>query len=291
MFKVTSKIMLKKIITEPLVHFLVIAILLFIIFEQANNDNDNSKIISVSEGRIEQIKQSFLTRWNREPLAKELENAMHHYAINEMYLREARSLNMDVGDKVIDRRLRQKIDFLIEDLVTTKEPTTPDLKQYYQKNIAKYQSLPMFSFQQIHLSIDVSEDELQQKIEFQKTLIAQGNTPQGELKLLPYQVNDKNALQIARVFGHNFSQQLTDAPLSDWFGPIESSHGVHFVSINQRKPATIKAFDTVKATVLTDWQYDNLQLAKASFEEQLLQSYTIEQAQYSVKQAEGGVSQ
>lgn len=283
--------MLKKIISEPLVHFLVIAILLFIIFEQANSENENPNTITVSQGRIDQIKQSFLTRWNREPLAKELENALHHYAINEMYLREARSLNMDVGDKVIDRRLRQKIDFLIEDLVTTKEPTTTELMQYYQKNITKYQSLPVFSFQQVHLSIDGNKEDLQQKIAQQKSLISQGLEPQGELKLLPYQVNKQNNIQIDRVFGSDFSKQLANAPLSSWSGPIESSHGVHFVLINQRTPASNKAFELVKSTVQTDWQYDNLQLAKASFEQQLLQSYTIDQAEYSAETMQGGVNQ
>lgn len=287
----TVFIMLKKFITEPLVHFLVIAILLFIIFEQGNSNNQNPNTITVSQGRIDQIKQSFLTRWNREPLAKELDNALHHYAINEMYLREARSLNMDIADKVIDRRLRQKIDFLIEDLVTTKEPTNTELMQYYQQNITKYQSLAVVSFQQVHFSIDGNKKELQQKIAFQKTLIAQGQTPQGELKLLPYQVNNQNTAQIIRVFGRNFSEQLTNAPLSIWSGPIESSHGVHFVLINQRTPITNKAFEAVKSTVQTDWQYDNLQLAKASFEEKLLQRYSIEQAQDSAETMQGGVSQ
>ncbi len=283
--------MLKNFITERLVHFLVIAILLFIIFEQGNSDNDNPNTITVSQGRIDQIKQSFLTRWNREPLAKELDNALHHYAINEMYLREARSLNMDVGDKVIDRRLRQKIDFLIEDLVTTKEPTTTELMQYYQKNITKYQSLPIFSFQQVHFSVDGDKVTLQQKINQQKALISQGHEPRGELKLLPYQVSNQNSLQINRVFGSNFSEQLISAPLSSWSGPIESSHGVHFVLLNQRTPASNKAFDVVKSAVQADWQYDNLQLAKASFEQQLLQSYTIEQAQYSAETTQSGVSQ
>jgi len=281
--------MLKKIISEPLVHFLVIAILLFIIFEQANSENEKPNTITVSQGRIDQIKQSFLTRWNREPLAKELDNALHHYAINEMYLREARSLNMDVGDKVIDRRLRQKIDFLIEDLVTTKEATTTELMQYYQKNITKYQSLPVFSFQQVHFSVDGNKDALQQKLAHQKALITQGLDPQGELKLLPYQINNQNSLQINRVFGSDFSEQLRGAPLSSWYGPIESSHGVHFVLINQRTSATNKAFEVVKSTVQTDWQYDNLQLAKASFEQQLLQSYTIERPKTEMMQ--GGVSQ
>ena len=269
--------MLKKFITEPLVHFLVIAISLFIIFKQLNAQDNNPNTITISQGRIEQIKQSFLARWNRAPLAKELENATRHYAINEMYIREARALNMDMGDKVIDRRLRQKIEFLIEDLVTTKEPSNGELMQFYQQYINKYQTQPILSFQQIHLSIDGNKDELQQKIALQKQLIEQGKDPQGELKLLPYQVTSKNVVQIDRLFGNSFSEKLLLAPLSSWSGPIKSSHGVHFVLIEQRSPSVNKAFESVKSTVLADWQYKNLQVAKASFEERLLKSYTIEQ--------------
>ena len=269
--------MLKKLITEPLVHFLVIAILLFIIFKQLNAQETNPNTITISQGRIEQIKQNFLTRWNRAPLAKELENATLHYAVNEMYIREARALNMDMGDKVIDRRLRQKIEFLIEDLVTTKEPSNTELMQFYQQHIENYQTQPLLSFQQIHLSIDGDHDELQQKIARQQLSIEQGKTPQGELKFLPYQVTNKNVVQIDRLFGESFSKKLINAPLSSWSGPIDSSHGVHFVLIEQRSPAVNTAFESIKSTVLADWQYKNLQSAKASFEERLLKSYTIAQ--------------
>ena len=269
--------MLKKFITEPLVHFLLIAVLLFIIFKQLNAEETNPNTITVSQGRIEQIRQNFLARWDRAPLAKELENATLHYAINEMYIREARALNMDRGDKVIDRRLRQKIEFLIEDLVTTKEPSNTELMHFYQQHIDKYQTQPVLSFLQIHLSIDGNQDELQQKIAQQTQLIEQGKIPQGELKFLPYQISNKNSVQIDRLFGNSFSKKLMLAPLSSWFGPIESSHGVHFVLIEQRSPAANKAFDSIKSAVLMDWQYENLKVAKASFEERLLKSYTIEQ--------------
>ena len=274
--------MLKKFITEPLVHFLVIAIILFFLFKQFNAEESNPNTIFVSQGRIEQIKQSFITRWSRAPLAKELENATRHYAINEMYIREARALNMDLGDKVIDRRLRQKIEFLIEDHATTKEPDTRELKQYYLQHIDKYKNQPVFSFQQIHLSTDGAEDELQQKISQQQALIAQGKAPQGEIKLLPYQLSQKSTIQIDRAFGANFSEQLSIAPLSQWSGPIKSSYGVHFVLVEQKIPANSKTFESVKPKVLTDWQYDNLQRAKANFEEELLKIYTIEQEPASV---------
>lgn len=268
--------MLKKIITEPLIHFLFIAIVFFIIFDRLNSDTTAANTIKVSEARIEQIRQSFLTRWNREPQPKELENAAQHFAINEMYLREARALSLDVGDKVIDRRLRQKMDFLIEDLVTAKEPTAEELMSYYQQNIANYQTMPIYSLQQVHISIDRTSEQLKQKIAQQLELINQGLPPQSEVTLLPAQINQKYSVQIDRLFGDGFSDKLNNYPLSTWSGPVLSTIGQHFVFIEQKQPATNKSFESVKQNVLKDWQYTNLQEAKASFEQKLQQNYTIE---------------
>lgn len=268
--------MLKKIITEPLVHFLFVAIVFFIVFERLNTDAATENTIIVSEARIEQIKQSFLTRWNREPQAKELDNAAQHFAINEMYLREARALSLDVGDKVIDRRLRQKMDFLIEDLVSAKEPTTEELMSYYQLNIEHYQTMPIYSLQQVHISIDRTPEQLKLKVDQQLALINQGLAPKSEITLLPAQINQKYAVQIDRQFGDGFSAKLNDYPLSTWSGPVLSTLGQHFVFIEQKQPATNKPFESVKQNVLKDWQYQNLQEAKASFEQKLQQSYTIE---------------
>ena len=38
------------------------------------------------------------------------------YAINEMYTREAKALGMDQGDAIIDRRLKQKMDYMLDDI-------------------------------------------------------------------------------------------------------------------------------------------------------------------------------
>ncbi|KGJ99588.1 peptidyl-prolyl cis-trans isomerase [Thalassotalea sp. ND16A] len=268
--------MLKKIISEPLIHFLLIAIVFFIVFDRLNNDSATANTITVSEGRMEQIRQSFLNRWKREPLPDELANAAQHYAINEMYLREARALGLDKGDKVIDRRLRQKMDFLIEDLVTAKEPTDEELQSYYQQHIENYQTLPIYSLQQVHISIDRSPEQLAQKINQQLALIEQGLPPTSEVTLLPNRIDHKYSLQIDRLFGDGFTDKLQDYPLSTWSGPVSSSQGQHFVFIEQRQPAANKPFESSKNKVLKDWQYQNLQQAKASFEQQLQQIYHIE---------------
>ena len=259
-----------------MVHFLAIALVFFIVYEQVNSGNTDDNTITVSSARVEQMKQSFLTRWNREPVAEELSNAAQHYALNEMYLREARALKLDIGDKVIDRRLRQKMDFLLEDLVTASEPSEEELNQYYRENISQYQHLPKLSFSQVHMSIDVSPEQLAENTAKQQQRIHDGLAPLSELTLLPQTLTQKSVVQIDRIFGSGFAQKLSEQPLNNWVGPIKSAQGQHFVFIETKEPATDIEFSLVKAKVEKDWQYQNLQKAKASFEQELLQSYNIE---------------
>ena len=89
--------MLKKIITEPLLHFIVISILFFAVYNILNPEKADQQTIIVSEGRVAQIKNSFIEQWKREPQAGELDNAIQAFAINEMYVQEARAANLHVG--------------------------------------------------------------------------------------------------------------------------------------------------------------------------------------------------
>lgn len=270
--------MFKKFLTEPLVHFLAIALVFFIVYEQVNSGNTDDNTITVSSARVEQMKQSFLTRWNREPVAEELSNAAQHYALNEMYLREARALKLDIGDKVIDRRLRQKMDFLLEDLVTAREPSEEELNQYYRENISQYQHQPKLSFSQVHMSIDVSPEQLAENTTKQKQRIRDGLAPLPELTLLPQTLIQTNVAQINRIFGSGFAEKLSEQPLNSWVGPIKSAQGQHFVFIEAKEPATDIEFSLIKAKVEKDWQYQNLQKAKTSFEQELMQSYQVDLA-------------
>ena len=126
--------MLKKIFSEPLLHFLFLSLLIFVAYDFLNPRQDDQQVIVVSEGRIAQINNSFRDRWKREPLPKELQEVIHAYAVNEMFIREAKALSLDVDDQVVDQRLRKKMNYLLEDLADANRPTEEALKQFYANN-------------------------------------------------------------------------------------------------------------------------------------------------------------
>ena len=267
--------MLKKILTEPLLHFIVISMLFFVAYEALNPQEPDNQVIVVSEGRAAQINKSFITRWNRAPLPTELENAIQGFAINEMYLREARALTLDVDDKVINRRLRQKMEFLLADTAANNEPTDEELKKFYQENSENYSSPLQYSLKQVLLSIDRAEEGLRQSLQQQNQRIQQGMAPEGDSSLLPSEVTLANHDQLARNFGETFANELESLELNQWQGPIKSAFGLHFVFLQARKTAMIKPFDSVKKSVLQDWQYENNKSYQKQYEQQLLERYKV----------------
>ncbi|NRB37155.1 MAG: peptidyl-prolyl cis-trans isomerase [Pseudomonadales bacterium] len=272
--------MFKRLLTEPLVHFLFIAILFFVVYDVLNPNEFTAQTVTVSEGRTELIKNQFVDAWKREPRKNEMHNAIQSYALNEIYLREAKALGFDSGDKVINRRLRQKMTYMLEDMASGKEATEQELKTYYQHNPEKYRLEVKYSFTQVYISIDRPTKELEQLLTLQRQNIAKGLAPEGDGSLLAGEISLQTEPQLVRRFGKGFVSQLKNQPLQQWSGPIKSGLGRHFVFLKQRSQSDLKPFDQlskkVKAKILEDWQYQNIKDYKKQYEEQLLTLYHVE---------------
>jgi len=267
--------MIKKILMEPLVHFLVIAFLFFVAFEYFNQDTTDETVIVVAEGRIAQIKQSIESQRGREALPNELKTATQNYAINQMYLREARNLQLDVGDVVIDRRLRQKMEFLLEDLVASNEPSEEELLTYYKNHTSNYKKPAIYSFRQAHLSIDKEPSEIVQNIAKQQKRIDKGLDPESDVYMLPVKIVKQSASKIEELFGQGFANHLSNKPVNEWIGPFESTLGKHFIYLEKVTPEGTYSFAQIKTQVLKDWKNQNLKEAKQGYEEELLKTYSI----------------
>ena len=272
--------MFKRLLTEPLMHFLFIAILFFVAYDALNPDEFTDQTVTISEGRIEQIKNQLIEARKREPIKDELDKAIQSYALNEIYLREARALGLDFGDTAINRRLRQKMDYMLEDMAPGKEATEQELKSYYQKNQQQYRLAAKYTFTQVYISIDRPVKELDDLLTLQSENIAKGLIPVGDVSLLPRDVSLQTESQLARNFGSEFVSTLKKQPLQRWSGPIKSGLGQHFVFITQHKPSDLTPFDQlsnrVQAKVLDDWQNKNIKAYKKQYEEQLLALYRVE---------------
>src|SRR6185295_10756173 len=90
--------------------------------------------IRVTQGEVEQLATGFAKTWQRPPTPEELAGLVRDRVREEVYYREAMALGLDRDDSVIRRRLRQKLEFVTDDVVAIAEPTDADLDEYLRSH-------------------------------------------------------------------------------------------------------------------------------------------------------------
>jgi len=114
-----------------LVHFLVLGAALFVIFGLVGKRTGGAPgTIVVTHAQIGALTADFARTWLRPPTAQELQELIQDRVREEVYCREAIALGLDKDDAVIRRRLRQKMEFVSEDIAPDVEPTDDDLRAY-----------------------------------------------------------------------------------------------------------------------------------------------------------------
>ncbi|MBW2573770.1 MAG: peptidyl-prolyl cis-trans isomerase, partial [Deltaproteobacteria bacterium] len=96
---------MKKWCKEPLLHFLVVGVVIFVLFSIVNKDEDtlsDNKIV-VSSAEIERLGYNWSKKWNRPPTETELQGLIEFYIKEEVYYREALTLGLDQNDTILRR--------------------------------------------------------------------------------------------------------------------------------------------------------------------------------------------
>ncbi|MFT5692721.1 MAG: hypothetical protein ACI92E_002057 [Oceanicoccus sp.] len=251
------------IVREPLVYFLLLAGVIFALFEQVSDvsfsDSSQLQKIVVTEGQLSKLTLGFKNVWQRSPSAEELDGMIESHIREEVFYREALALGLDRDDGVVRRRLSQKIQFLSEDLASLVEPAVQDLHAYLVSNADEYRLPPRFTFRQVYFSTSkrgsAARKEaiaLREKLRTQDTDIDTGEL--GDVLMIKHQFDNETDREIIRVLGSDFLQSLRDLPIGSWQGPVTSGYGLHLVRIDERIDGRPPELFEVHGTVLRDWK-------------------------------------
>src|SRR5512139_1763506 len=101
--------LLKRWLHEPLVHFLLLGLALFLLdaWLRPASAPSPSPAIVVDEARIRNLAQNFQRTWQRPPTKTEIEGLIETHVREEVMVREALALGLDRDDAIIRRRLQQ----------------------------------------------------------------------------------------------------------------------------------------------------------------------------------------
>ncbi len=272
---------MKKLLREPLVHFLLLGAGLFAAFglvgERTGSDPEE---IVATKGQIESLAIGFARTWQRPPTDRELEGLIHDYVREEVYYREALALGLDKDDIVIRRRLRQKMEFVTDDVAAQVEPTDDELSAYLKAHPEKFRVEPQFTFSQVYLNPDRHGQNLVRDAEL---LLAKLNEAGGRADvwalgdpfLLSHRFEAVPVNEIAKQFGEAFAAKLGSLSPGQWQGPVDSGYGVHLVFVGQRTRGRLPALEEVREAVRREWHDAERLEANEKFYQGLLKRYTV----------------
>lgn len=249
------KSLVVRLLREPLVHFAAIGGLMFAAFAALNGPSEPpADVIVITPERIDQIAAEFESVWRREPSETELEALIEEDIREEVYYREAIALGLDRGDTVVRRRMRLKMEFLMDSTANAVEPVAGELESYLAANQEFYQLEPRVAFEQIYLGEHVSPDAIADALNALQSNPATDPRALGERTLLPAQLGLSTASVVFGVFGKGFFEQLVELPAGEWVGPVASTYGVHLVRILDSLPSRTPQLAEVREEVLRDWK-------------------------------------
>jgi hypothetical protein len=275
--------MLKSLLREPLVHFLLLGTALFVLDVSLRPTVPAAATgeIVVSEARVRSLAHNFARTWQRPPTREELDGLIESHVREEVMVREALALGLDRDDAIIRRRLQQKMEFVSEEAAALARPTEEELEVYMKAHPESFRAEPRVSFAQVYL--DPRKRSTGVEAEAKRLLDGlnrAGATPDlgklgDRLLLLESTYQDVPQSDVARLFGTEFADALVRQPTGRWVGPLTSGYGVHLVKVEALGPGGARLLNEVRSLVEREWaNVKRKELAKA-FYEKLRTKYTI----------------
>ncbi len=277
---------MKKILSEPLLHFLLLGVVIFAAYSVVSKRSSAvpGKIV-ISAGQVAAMAETFTGTWRRPPTREELEGLVRDRVKEEVYSREAVALGLDKEDTVIRRRLRQKLEFLTDDVAALAEPTDTELNAFLAAHADTFQVQRQFTFRHVYLNPErrgenLPRDTAQLFAQLQQVGDKADVLALGDSFLLEHRFEAAPATEIAKLFGEQFAAKLDDCPPGHWQGPIESGYGVHLVLVSARTEGHTPALAEVRDAVRRECANARRLAANEKFYQELLKRYavTIERA-------------
>ncbi|MEM7457984.1 MAG: peptidylprolyl isomerase [Pseudomonadota bacterium] len=246
---------MQRLIKEPLIHFILIAVATFLVYGWLSHDQDRAdRTIVVTEGDLDRMAALFTAEAGTLPSQQDLRAMISDHVEQRALAREAQRLGLAQGDTVVERRLAQKMSFMITDTEAIPDPSESELEYWFNANQALFSEPDRLSFQHVYFS-QPDDVRLGQTIQ---SLAAQPDAwrSKGDPFMLQRAYNDLPPREIARLFGGAFATAVLQhaQTLDQWSGPIESALGTHLIRIKAVREGGLPALEQIRDRVLTRWR-------------------------------------
>jgi len=269
-------------VREPLLHFLLLGGALFAVYGLLHRGGvESSRQIVLTLDDVRQLDAYFESQWRRPPTPEEFNRLVENKVEEEVLYREALAMGLDKDDTIVKRRMAQKMQFLAEDVAAAHEPSTTELRSWFEKNQDKFALPARVSFRHLFFSPDRrAERARDESMRALAKLAGQSEDAKaaaslGDPFMLQDYYGDRSPEQVAKEFGPQFAQGLFHLAPGSWQGPLESGYGWHLVYVDSFVAGRVPAFEEIMTDVKTAWLGDQKEQAWHKSYEGMRAKYTV----------------
>jgi hypothetical protein len=265
---------------EPLLHFAVLGAALFLLYRLVAGEEQAPDEIVITARAIEGLAEGFGRVWQRPPTRSELSGLIEEQIREEVFYREAVKAGLDRDDSIVRRRLRQKMEFLAEDLGGAAEPGEAELETFFEQNADKYRAPARLTFTHVYLSPDRRGDALERDAREMLARLSAARTPDagaksGDPSTLPESFESIAADELDGMFGGEFAAKLEKLPPGRWSGPVKSGLGLHLVYVTRHEAGRFPELAEVREEAERDWTHERKQRAIENLYKKLREEYSV----------------
>ena len=214
------------------------------------NYDEESKDIYISDQELNGLFSAWNSQVGRPPNEEEAINIVRDFVEEEILYREAMRLGLDQNDRIIKRRLAQKISFLKQE-TSREEPSKEELADFFEANQGKYYIPATFSFTHYYFS---ASSNAKNKAEIALAEIDKLGVPvSSEPFFLGKNFSEYSLGEIEQAFGEELLIAFVNPSLNKWIGPFSSSYGEHLLFINNKSLGYSPKFSVIKDLVRQDY--------------------------------------
>lgn len=267
--------LLGRLLREPLLHFLVIGLLLFALYDFVGGGESGDRDIEVDDNVAATLYTQFNKTWHRPPTANEMAGLVESYVRDEIFYREGVVLGLDRDDPTIKRRVSQKFITIAEESEAATPPTDAELDRWLAEHSERYAEPSLVTFDQVAFRTDV---DWRSAIGEARKALAAGADPgtlgDGRLLLPHYDLYPIDLVQ--RDFGLEFARSILTVRPGRWEGPVKSGYGMHLVKLGKLVRGRVPPLAEVRSAVARDYEQDRRTRSLDAAYAKLRKSYSVE---------------
>jgi parvulin-like peptidyl-prolyl isomerase len=229
---------------------------------------------------VQHLSSGFVGVWQRPPTEAELKGLVDEHVKEEIAVREAAAMGLDQDDTVIRRRLRQKMEFLVEEAAEQAPPTDAELQAWLAAHPEAFPGETRLALRQVYVdstrrgtAARAAARELLARL--QAAGAGAKTDALGDRSMLPDELPLGPLSEVTRAFGSDFAASVAAVDPGEWVGPLESPYGLHLVFVTERQAAARPALEEVRPLVERELLAERRRTQLDALYQRLLAKYTV----------------